>query len=89
MVRQNYQRSRQTITSVGKSTIPALPRHNSTDEAAESSRRTKKSKRPSLSSRTPILFNLDDDGRVRKVYDKYVGVSEGISKPYIAIIEQY
>ena len=88
MVRQNYQRSRQTITSVGKSTIPALPRQNST-EAVESSRRIKKSKRPSLSSRTPILFNLDDDGRVRKVYDKYVGVSEGISKPYIAIIEQY
>ena len=57
---------------------PGLTAQKSTYEAGESSRRSKRSKRPTIHSRTPILFNLDDDGHVRKVYDKYVGVSEGI-----------
>lgn len=51
----------------------------STFEVSESSSRTKRSKRPALQFLTPISFNLDDDGHVRKVYDKYVGISEGNS----------
>ena len=89
MIRRNNQRPIKTPTSDVTTTVPGLTRQNSTYEVGESSRRTKRSKRPTLQSQTPILFNLDDDGHVRKVYDKYVGISEGIFKPYITMIEQY
>lgn len=62
----------------GKTSIPSVSRANSTYEVGESSRRTKRSKRPSLHPPSPVRFNLnDEDGNVRKVYDKYVGISEG------------
>ncbi|PWA75756.1 hypothetical protein CTI12_AA057680 [Artemisia annua] len=67
------------ITSTGgfTTTIPALVTQTSTFEVGESSRRTKRSKRPSLQSRTPVIFNLNlEDGDVRKEYDKYIGVFE-------------
>lgn len=89
MIRPSNPQSKYTPSSGVTTTIPGLTRKNSTYAAGESSRRTKRSKRPTLQSCTPIVFNLDDDGHVRKVYDKYVGISEGIIKPYIAIIEQY
>lgn len=60
--------------------ITAIATEKSTFEVGESSRRTKRSKRPSLQSRTPVRFNLNlDDADVRKEYDKYVGISEGKS----------
>ena len=60
---------RNSITSTEKSKY----------EVGESSRRTKRSKRHALESRTPIRFNLSvDDGDVTKEYDKYFGVSDGI-----------
>ncbi|PWA77061.1 hypothetical protein CTI12_AA225810 [Artemisia annua] len=57
--------------------IPAIVTQTSNFEVGESSRRTKRSKRPSLQSRTPVRSNLNvEDGDVRKEYDKYIGVSE-------------
>lgn len=78
MLRKVNARPRNTQSSGFTTTIPAFTKEQSTNEPGESSRRTKRSKRPTLQSKTPIVFNLDDDGHVRKVYDKYVGVSEGI-----------
>ena len=77
VLRKVNARRRSTQTSGFTTTIPPFTTEQSTYETGESSRRTKRSKRPTLQSRTPIVFNLDDDGHVRKVYDKYVGVSEG------------
>ena len=71
------QRTKTTSTSSSTTKIPVLTTQPSTYEQGESSRRPKRSKRPALQSRTPIVFNLDDDDHVRKVYDKYVGISEG------------
>ncbi|PWA60075.1 hypothetical protein CTI12_AA386170 [Artemisia annua] len=72
------QRTNNTSTSVVQRTIPSIITQNSSYEVGESSRRTKRSKRPSLQAPTPVRFYLnDDDGNVRKVYDKYVGISEG------------
>ena len=60
--------------------IPAIVTQKSTFEVGESSRRTKRSKRPSSHSHTPVRFNLNiDDGDITKEYDKYVGISEGNS----------
>ena len=74
------QRNNITSTHVVTTRIPAITRQTSTFEQGESSRRTKRSKRPSLQSRTPVRFNLNlDDGDVRKEYDKYIGISEGNS----------
>ncbi|PWA49339.1 hypothetical protein CTI12_AA482670 [Artemisia annua] len=71
------QRTNNTSTSVVQRTIPSIITQSSSYEVGESSRRTKRSKRPSLQAPTPVRFNLnDDDGNVRKVYDKYVGISE-------------
>ena len=82
-------RPRNTQSSGFTTANHALTTENSTYEVGESSRRTKMSKRPTLQSRTPIIFNLDDDGHVRKVYDKYVGVSQGIIEYYLTIISQF
>ncbi|PWA97669.1 hypothetical protein CTI12_AA026920 [Artemisia annua] len=78
VLRKVNARPRNTQSSGFTTAIPALTTEKSTYEVGESSRRTKRSKRPKLQSRTPIVFNLDDDGQVRKVYDKYVGVSEDL-----------
>lgn len=72
--RCNNTRSTDGVTT----SIPAILTETSNFEVGESSRRTKRSKRPSLQSRTPVRFNLNvEDGDVRKEYDKYIGVSEG------------
>ncbi|GJY35984.1 ATP-dependent DNA helicase PIF1-like protein [Tanacetum coccineum] len=55
------------LKAIGRSRIT----QTLTYEVDESLRRTKQSKRPALQNRTPTRFNLDDDGNVRKVYDKY------------------
>ncbi|PWA92879.1 hypothetical protein CTI12_AA076990 [Artemisia annua] len=68
--------SKRTSRSFSHTNIPVLTTQKSTYEVGESSRRTKRSKRPPLQSRTPIAFRLDDDVHVRKDYDKYVGISE-------------
>ncbi|PWA67738.1 hypothetical protein CTI12_AA311840 [Artemisia annua] len=76
-VHQVHQRTYQTSTSGVKTSIPAIITRNSSYEVGESSRRPKRSKRPALQPPTPVRFNLnDEDGNVRKVYDKYVGISE-------------
>ena len=73
------QRTNNTSTSFVQRTTTSIMRQNSSYEVGESSRRTKRSKRPSLQPPTPVRFNLNDDDRnVRRVYDKYVGISEGI-----------
>nr|GEZ00143.1 hypothetical protein [Tanacetum cinerariifolium] len=65
-----------TASTVVTPTIQPFSTQTSTYEVGESSKRTKRSKRLALQNRTPIRFNLDDDGNVRKVYDKYYGISE-------------
>ena len=73
------QRTNNTSTSFVQRTTTSIMTQNSSYEVGESSSRTKRSKRPSLQPPTPVRFNLNDDDRnVRKVYDKYVGISEGI-----------
>nr|GEU99794.1 ATP-dependent DNA helicase PIF1-like [Tanacetum cinerariifolium] len=69
-------RAQKTASIVVTPTIRPFSTQTSTYKVGESSRRTKRSKRPALQNRTPIKFNLDDDGNVRKVYDKYYGISE-------------
>ncbi|PWA71252.1 hypothetical protein CTI12_AA282690 [Artemisia annua] len=71
------QRTKHASATVNAKKIPLFTTQNSTYETGESSRMTKRSKRPPLKNPTPVAFNLDDDGQVRKVYDKYVGISEG------------
>lgn len=79
-VRQVHQRTYQRSTPGVKTGIPAVITRSSSYELGESSRRQKRSKRPALQPPTPVRFNLnDEDGNVRKVYDKYVGISEGNS----------
>jgi hypothetical protein len=63
-----------------------LTTQKSTYEVGETLTRQKRSKRATLQSRTPISFNLDDDVHVRKVYDKYVGISEGNLLSYFLTI---
>ncbi|GJW10927.1 ATP-dependent DNA helicase PIF1 [Tanacetum coccineum] len=65
-----------TASIVVTPTIQPFSTQTSTYEVGKSSRRTKRSKRPALRNRTPIRFNLDDDGNIRKVYDKYYGISK-------------
>nr|GEV51013.1 hypothetical protein [Tanacetum cinerariifolium] len=67
---------KKTSSTVVTPTIRPFSTQTSTYEVGESSRRTKRSKRPALQNHTPIRFNLDDDGNVRKVYDKYYGISK-------------
>ncbi|PWA90919.1 hypothetical protein CTI12_AA089430 [Artemisia annua] len=69
VVRQVNQRPRRPQTSGLTNTIPTLSTQKSIYETGESLRKTKKSKRPTLQSRSPIVFDLDDDGHVRKMYD--------------------
>nr|GEV33413.1 hypothetical protein [Tanacetum cinerariifolium] len=76
VVRHDKQGPKKTASTVVTPTIRPISTQTSTYEVGESSRRTKHSKRPVLQNRTPIRFNLDDDGKVRKVYCKYYGISE-------------
>ncbi|PWA96458.1 PIF1 DNA helicase/replication protein A1-like protein [Artemisia annua] len=69
VVCQVNQRPRKKQPSGYTTTIPSLSTQKTTYETSESSRTTKKSKRPSLQKVSPIVFDLDDDGHVRKVYD--------------------
>ena len=74
------QRNNITSTRAVTTGIPGIVTQASAFEVGESSRRTKRSKRPSFQSRTPVRFDLNvEDGDVRKEYDKYIGVSEGNS----------
>nr|GEW55998.1 ATP-dependent DNA helicase PIF1-like [Tanacetum cinerariifolium] len=76
VVRHDKQGPNKTSSIVVTPTIRPFSTQTSTYEVSESSRRIKRSKIPALQNRTPIRFNLDDDGNVRKVYDKYYGISE-------------
>lgn len=80
VVCQVNQRPQKKQTSGITTSIPTLSTQKTTYEIGESSRRSKRSKRPLLQKVTPIVFDLDDDGHVRKVYDKYAGISEGITQ---------
>nr|GEX41294.1 zinc finger, CCHC-type [Tanacetum cinerariifolium] len=68
--------AQKTTSTFVTPTIRPFSTQTSTYEVGESSRRTKRSKRPALQNRTPIRFNLDEDGNVTKVYDKYYVISE-------------
>ncbi|GJY34350.1 hypothetical protein Tco_0418819 [Tanacetum coccineum] len=76
VVLHDKQGPKKTASTVLTPTIRPFSTQTSTYEVGKSSRRTKRSKRPALKNRTPIRFNLDDDGNIRKVYDKYYGISE-------------
>lgn len=79
VVCQVGQRPRKNQPSGFTTPIPSLSTQKTTYETGEPSRTNKKSKRPSFQKVSPIVFDLEDDGHVRKVYDKYVGISEGIT----------
>nr|GEV21338.1 hypothetical protein [Tanacetum cinerariifolium] len=74
VVRHDKQGPKKTASVVVTPTIRPFSTQTSTYEVGESSRRTKRSNTPELQNRTPIRFNLDDDGM--KFYDKYYGISK-------------
>lgn len=79
-IRRDNQCNNLNVTPSVITSIPSFTRARSTYELGESSRSTKRYKRPALRSHTPVRFNLNvDGGEGTKEYDKFVGVSEGIS----------
>nr|GEW30526.1 hypothetical protein [Tanacetum cinerariifolium] len=77
---ENSNGAQKTASTVVTPTIRSFSTQTSTYEVGEIIKKNKMFKETSIQNRTPIRFNLDDDGKVRKVYCKYYGISEAEAK---------